>query len=54
MRLFRNRNSSDRLNKGYYIIPVVIIQAKKFLKGDWLKRMVFQPTCRYFISMATV
>ena len=31
---------------GYYNY-FIIIQAKKFLKGDWLKRVVFQPNLKY-------
>ena len=29
------------------IVWLFIIQAKKFLKGDWLKRVVFQPNLKY-------
>ena len=29
------------------IISTFIIQAKKFLKGDWLKRVVFQRNLKY-------
>ena len=28
-------------------LMIFIIQAKKFLKGDWLKRLVFEPNLKY-------
>ena len=36
-------------------LTMIIIQAKKFLKGDWLERAVFISTCRnQFPNMASV